>query len=185
MVSIYIYVLVSLLVPMCLACLSVCVISNQSPNHSVHWGLNPPPPQKHHHSFLLSLTPLNQKTVQAPLFGAISRLYIGFSWNPLKSQIFPWNPKILKFFSSLTPSYLLQVTKFFVKIFYFEFFVMTEKNGFAYKRFLSLNISDFNFFCVWKLQPLPWKKSPPSLPVTPSKNHIIETTSSVSNLHQI
>ena len=148
-------------------------------------GVSTPPPQKHHHSFLLSLTPLNQKTVQAPLFGAISRLYIGFSWNPLKSQIFPWNPKILKFFSSLTPSYLLQVTKFFVKIFYFEFFVMTEKNGFAYKRFLSLNISDFNFFCVWKLQPLPWKKSPPSLPVTPSKNHIIETTSSVSNLHQI
>ena len=30
---------------------------------------------------------------------------------------------------------------------------MTEKNIFAYKLILSLNISDFNFFCVWKLHP--------------------------------
>ena len=32
----------------------------------------------------------------------------------------------------------------------FEFLVMTEKNIFAYKIFLSLNISDFIF--LWKLQ---------------------------------
>ena len=31
-------------------------------------------------------------------------------------------------------------------MFQFEFLVMTEKNIFAYKLFLSLNISDFNFF---------------------------------------
>ena len=37
---------------------------------------------------------------------------------------------------------------------------MTEKNIFAYKLFLSLNISDFNIFFMWKLKP-PWKKSPP------------------------
>ena len=47
------------------------------------------------------------------------------------------------FFSSLIPSYLLKVTKFLSKISWFEFFVMTEKNIFAYKLFVSLNISDF------------------------------------------
>ena len=38
---------------------------------------------------------------------------------------------------------------------------MTEKNIFAYKLFLSLNISDFNLFLMWKLQTPPWKTSPP------------------------
>ena len=44
------------------------------------------------------------------------------------------------------PSYLLKVTKFVRKISQFEFLVMTEKNSFAYKLFLSLIISDFSFF---------------------------------------
>ena len=44
------------------------------------------------------------------------------------------------------PSYILKVTKFLVKISQFEFSVMTEKNIFVYKLFLSLNISDFNIF---------------------------------------
>ena len=35
---------------------------------------------------------------------------------------------------------------------------MTEKKFFAYKLFLSLNISDLNLFFMWKLNPL---KSPP------------------------
>ena len=39
------------------------------------------------------------------------------------------------------------------------FLVMTEKNIFVYKLFLSLNISDFSFFYV-KLQS-PWKNLPP------------------------
>ena len=56
------------------------------------------------------------------------------------------------------PSYILKVTKFLVKISQFEFSVMTEKNIFVYKLFLSLNISDFNIFFMWKLQPLPLKK---------------------------
>ena len=41
---------------------------------------------------------------------------------------------------------LIKVTKFLGKISLFELLVMTEKNIFSYKLFLSLNISDFNFF---------------------------------------
>ena len=58
-------------------------------------------------------------------------------------------------FSSLTPSYLLKVTKFLFNISEFNFLVVTEKSIFAYKLFLSLNISDFNLFFMWKLQPPP------------------------------
>ena len=72
-------------------------------------------------------------------------------------------------FSSLIPSYLLKVTKFVGKIPHLEFLVMTEKNIFAYKLFLSLNISDFNLFFMWKLQPS-WKKSPPLSQQPPSKS---------------
>ena len=46
---------------------------------------------------------------------------------------------------------------------------MTEKNIFAYKLFLPLNISDFNSFFMWQLQP-PLKKVTPSFPATPSKS---------------
>ena len=42
---------------------------------------------------------------------------------------------------------------------------MTEKNIFACKLFLSLNISDFNFLCE-NCNNL-WKKSPPSFPANP------------------
>ena len=38
-------------------------------------------------------------------------------------------------FSSLTPSYLLKVTKFIVNISEFNFLVVTEKSIFAYKLF--------------------------------------------------
>ena len=40
---------------------------------------------------------------------------------------------------------------------------MTEKNIFAYKPFLSLNISDSNLFFMWQLQ-LPLKKVAPLFP---------------------
>ena len=50
-----------------------------------------------------------------------------------------------------------------------EFLVMTEKNISAYKLFLSLNIWDFNWFFMWKLQRAPEKVSP-SFPATPSKS---------------
>ena len=63
---------------------------------------------------------------------------------PLKVRFFSEPPKYC--FPSLTPSYLLKVTKFLGKISQFEFLVMTEKNIFAYKFFFSLNISDFSIF---------------------------------------
>ena len=63
-------------------------------------------------------------------------------------------PKVLKFFILNTI-----VTKFLGKFSQFEFLVLAENNIFAYKLFFSLNISDFNLFFMWKLQP-PWKKSP-------------------------
>ena len=44
----------------------------------------------------------------------------------------------------MTPSHLLKVTNFLVKISLLIFLVMTEKNIFACKLFLSLNISDFS-----------------------------------------
>ena len=66
---------------------------------------------------------------------------------PLKVRFFSKSPKN-KILSSLTPSYILTVTKFLVKIFQFEFLVMTEKNIFAYiiNLFLSLSITDFSLF---------------------------------------
>ena len=62
-----------------------------------------------------------------------------FSLCPLKSANCP-SPNYL------TPSHLLKVTKFLVKISQFIFLVMTEKNIFVYKLFLSLDISDFSLF---------------------------------------
>ena len=63
-------------------------------------------------------------------------LKVGFFSEPQKYQSF----------SALTQSYLLKVTKFLVEISHFEFLVMTEKNIFARKLFLPLNISDFDLF---------------------------------------
>ena len=53
------------------------------------------------------------------------------------------------------------------KIYHFEFLVMTEKNIFAYKLLLSLNMSDSDLFFMWKLQPPPLKKVTSSFPATP------------------
>ena len=74
------------------------------------------------------------------------------------------NPQNIKVFSFLIPSYLLIVTKFLGKISQFEFL----KNIFAHKLFLSLNISDFNLFFMWKLQPPPSPEK--SHPLFPSKS---------------
>ena len=54
---------------------------------------------------------------------------------------------------NITPNYLLNETKFSLKISQFEFLVMTEQNVFVYKLFLSLNIPDFSLFFLEKLQP--------------------------------
>ena len=59
-------------------------------------------------------------------------------------------------------SYLLKVTKFLGK-------VMTEKTFFAYKPFLSLNISDSNLFLCENCN-LRLIKVTPSFPATPSKS---------------
>ena len=102
----------------------------------MHWGINPL--KNATPSFLPSSPPLNLQTVQAPflsnppcilVFRELS-LKVGFFSEPQKYQSF----------SSLKPSYLLKVTKFLVEISQFEFLVMTEKNIFAHKPFLSLNI---------------------------------------------
>ena len=56
------------------------------------------------------------------------------------------------------------------KISQFEFLVMTRKNIFAYKLFLSLNISDFNLFFFVKIatpHPSPPEKSHPLFPYNP------------------
>ena len=45
---------------------------------------------------------------------------------------------------------------------------MTEKNIFAHKLFLSLNISDFDLLFMWKLQPP--EKVTPLFPANPSKS---------------
>ena len=79
---------------------------------------------------------------------------------PLKVGLFSETPKYQSFLS-FTLFFLLQVTKFLVKISEFEFLVMTEKNIFADKLFLLLHISDFNLFLCENCNPL---KSHPLLP---------------------
>ena len=56
----------------------------------------------HPPSFLPSPPPLNQETVQAPpppFLGILPPSILVFREYPLKSQIFKWAPKILKFFT--------------------------------------------------------------------------------------
>ena len=57
----------------------------------------------------------------------------------------------------------MKVTKFLLKMSQFEFSVMTEKNIFAYKLLLSLNISDINLFFYAKTA-TPLKKVTPLVP---------------------
>ena len=47
---------------------------------------------------------------------------------------------------------------------------MTKKNNFAHKLLLSLNVSDFNLFFTWKLQPSLHPLPPPLKKVIPSKS---------------
>ena len=80
--------------------------------------------------------PLDLQIAQAFPFLGNPLLYIGFSWTPppSKIQIFPWTPKILKFF-------ILHLILFFksnlslVKISQFEFLVMTEQRILVYELF--------------------------------------------------
>ena len=109
------------------------------------------PPQKHHH-LLSCQAPLKSANCPSPHFRQSTPLYWFFVNTPLKVRFSSEPPKYYSF-SSLIPSYLLKVTKFLGKISQFEFFVMTEKNIFAYKLFLSLNVSDFNLFLCENCNP--------------------------------
>ena len=103
-----------------------------------------------------------------PLFRQTPSLSF-FCEPPHLNSDFSVNSQNIKTCSSLIPSYLLKVTKSFGKIPWFELLVITEKNIFACKLFLLLNISDFNFLCVKIALPLGKKSSPfsqqPSLKV--------------------
>ena len=77
--------------------------------------------------------------------------------------------------NTINTIYFLKVTKFLGKIFQFEFLVMTEKNIFAYKLFVSINISDFTLYFMWQMQPPPHphppeKSHPPLSQQPPSKS---------------
>ena len=128
-----------------------CVSASE---HSVHWGINPPPsppsppPQKHHPSSFRILRPPKSANCPSLPFSGNYPIYIGFSWPsppPLpKTWIFRWTPKILKFFISFTPTYLLKVSKVLVKITQFEFLVVTEQSNLVYKLFCP----DFSLFFI-------------------------------------
>ena len=86
---------------------------------------------------------------------------------PLKTRIFTWTPKILKFFilHTILSFRSLEITKFLVKIFQFEFLVMKEPSILVYKLFLLLNIPNFNFrifqhFLSKNCNPFPEKSHP-------------------------
>ena len=128
----------------------------------------PPPP-----SFLPSPPPppLKSANCPRPLFLGNPPLYIGFLQPPslAKNQIFEWTPKIFKSFIlkpilSFKSNYILSLN-FPVRI-----LRHTEKNIFVCKLFLSLNISDFSLFLMYKLQrpppPPPTEKSHPLSPST-------------------
>ena len=115
-----------------------------------------------------------------PLFRRFSPLYCFFHDPPppphsplLKIRFFS-EPEIYSSFSFLTPSNLLKITKFLVKVSQFEFFVMTEKNSFVSKLFLSLNISDIVYLLCKNCTPPPpppIERAPPLSHQPPSKNY--------------
>ena len=88
------------------------------------------------------------------------------------SAITPWPLRIVEFpyykFSSLTPSYLLNVTKFLAKICQFKFLVMVDKHFFVYNFFFChLKLQILVYFLCKNCNPSPLrKKTPPP----PSKN---------------
>ena len=85
-------------------------------------------------------SPLKSANYPKPPFQAIHRPQKNFFFHaplpPKKKQSnFSVKSYNKNFFSSLTPSHLLKVTKFLVEISQFKFLVMTEKNIFIYKFF--------------------------------------------------
>ena len=121
----------------------------------------PTPPQKHHPLFLAK-PPLKSASCPSPIFRQYLPIYWFFVNPPLKLRFFHESPKYGSY-SSFTRSYLLQVTKFLVKIFQFEFLVMTVQSILV-QTFLSITIPDFIFYL--KLA-TPLKKDTPP-PLSPS-----------------
>ena len=106
--------------------------------HSVHWGMTPPPLKNTNRPYSCQVPPPPSpcKFSKPSLFRqSPPPPQYWFFLNP-----FQWTPRMLRFFI-LNP---IKVTKFLVKIFQFELLAMTEKNIFAFKLFLLLNISDFS-----------------------------------------
>ena len=95
--------------------------------------------------------------------------------SPLLKIRFFSEPEIYSSFSFLTPSNLLKITKFLVKVSQFEFFVMTEKNRFVSKLFLSLNISDIVYLLCKNCTtpPPPLEKVTPLFPINPPLKIIV------------
>ena len=108
-----------------------------------------------------------------PPFRQSSHLYWLFVTPHSKTQIFLWIPKILSF-PSFTPSYILKVTQFLLKISQFEFLVMTEESVLVYKLFLSLNIPNLFYFLLKNCNPR-LKKSPPFFPATLLKTKVLSS----------
>ena len=94
-----------------------------------------------------------------PFFLAKPPIKLVFRESPSKSWIFQWAPKISKFFI-LNTIYLLKITNFFVKIPHFEFLVMTDKNIFAYKPFLTLIFQILIYVLCENCNPAPEKSNP-------------------------
>ena len=114
-------------------------------------------------SFLPSPATLNLQTLLAPFLSNPLSILV-FCEPFLKVGLFS-EPQKYQSFSSLTPSYLLKVTKFLVEISQFEFLVMTEKNIFAHKLFMPLNIQILIYFYVTIASSL--NKVTPSFPANP------------------
>ena len=120
-------------------------VSNVASIVCIRVSTPPPPPQKQHPTLSCQAPPpFNLQTAQAPFLGNSPSISVFHELPPTpKCQIFQRTHKILKF-SSLTPSYILKLTKFLVKISQFEFLVkisqfeflvMIKKNIFVYIHF--------------------------------------------------
>ena len=101
----------------------------------VYIGVSPLPPLQKYHPHFSCQVPLKLSNCPSPppLFSNRPCILVFCEPplpHPLKVGSFSELPKY-RSFSSLIPSYLLKITKFFSKISQFEFLVMTEKNIFC------------------------------------------------------
>ena len=128
-------------------------------------GLSVPLPSKTPPSSFLPSPPSSPKSDNCPSPPFLgNRPSILVFRDPHLKAGFSVNPKNISF-SSLNPSYLLEVTKFLVKISQFEFLVMTEKNNSVYKLFFVIKYFRLYFLCKNCNPP---EKSHPLFPSNPT-----------------